>query len=112
MLLNSEKLFLPFKGLYQSHSLLTGDTMKQYNYLNQLIVRYLFTVLAVVLLGVNVMADTVWNAGDATVSDLLTESNWSNGAPVTADNPGFINGGQLAFPRRVISRAAAVKTSR
>ena len=95
MLLNSEKLFLPFEGLNQSPSLIKGDTMKQYNYFNQLIVRYLFTILAVVLLGANALADTVWTAGDATVADLLTESNWSNGAPVTADNPGFINGGTI-----------------
>ena len=65
--------------------------MKKYSSFNQLIVRYLFTILAVVLLGANVMADTVWNAGDATVDDLLTESNWSNGSPVTADNPGVVN---------------------
>ncbi len=96
MLLNSEKLFLPFEGLNQSLSLYCkkGETMKKYSSFNQLIVRYLFTILAVVLLGANssVLADTVWTAGDATVSDLLTDSNWSNGAPVTADNPGYING--------------------
>ncbi|MBQ3351039.1 MAG: autotransporter-associated beta strand repeat-containing protein [Thermoguttaceae bacterium] len=54
-------------------------------------------VLSFVLLGANssALADTVWTAGDTTVADLLTESNWDNGAPVTADNPGFINGGTI-----------------
>ena len=52
-------------------------------------------VLSFVLLGANAYADTVWNAGDATVDDLLTESNWSNGSPVTADNPGFITGNAI-----------------
>ena len=69
--------------------------MKKYSSFNQLIVRYLFTILAVVLLGANALADTVWTAGDATVDDLLTESNWSNGSPVTADNPGFITGNAI-----------------
>ena len=69
--------------------------MKKYSSFNQLIVRYLFTILAVVLLGANAYADRVWNAGDATVDDLLTESNWSNGSPVTADNPGFITGNAI-----------------
>ena len=71
--------------------------MKKYSSFNQLIVRYLFMVLSFVLLGANssALADTVWTAGDTTVADLLTESNWDNGAPVTADNPGFINGGTI-----------------
>ena len=69
--------------------------MKKYSSFNQLIVRYLFMVLSFVLLGANAYADTVWNAGDATVDDLLTESNWSNGSPVTADNPGFITGNAI-----------------
>ena len=81
----------------QSHSLLTGDTMKQYIFINRFKVQFFITILAVVFLGANssALADTVWTAGDATVSDLLTDSNWSNGSPVTADNPGFINGGTI-----------------
>ena len=71
--------------------------MKQYTFFNRFKVQFFITILAVVLLGANssALADTVWTAGDATVSDLLTESNWDNGAPVTADNPGFINGGTI-----------------
>ncbi|MBR5709870.1 MAG: autotransporter-associated beta strand repeat-containing protein [Thermoguttaceae bacterium] len=68
--------------------------MKQYTYFNRFKVQFFITILAVVLLGANssALADTVWSAGDTTVTDLLNASNWDNGAPVTASNPGFING--------------------
>ena len=42
------------------------------------------------------LADTVWNAGSATVDDLLNESYWDNGAPVTLGNPGYIDEGTIS----------------
>ena len=42
------------------------------------------------------LADTVWNAGSATVDDLLNESYWTNGAPVTLGNWGYINEGTIS----------------
>ena len=68
--------------------------MKQYTYFNRFKVQFFITILAIVLLGANssALADTVWSAGSTTVTDLLTDSTWSNGTPVTADNPGYING--------------------
>ena len=39
------------------------------------------------------LADTYWsNTAPASVTDLLNADNWTNGAPTTADNPGFITG--------------------
>ena len=39
------------------------------------------------------LADTLWSdAAPASVTDLLNADNWDNGAPTTADNPGFITG--------------------
>ena len=57
------------------------------------------SLIAIVTLLVGVcsvtMAETVWNAGSATVDDLLNESYWDNGAPVSLDNPGVINDGTI-----------------
>ena len=44
------------------------------------------------LVSASVQADTFWSTETpATVSDLLNADNWSNGAPVTEGNPGFID---------------------
>ena len=51
--------------------------------------------IAIVTLCAVTLADTVWTAGSTTVDDLLNESNWSNGAPTSLDNPGVINEGTI-----------------
>ncbi|MBQ6615970.1 MAG: PEP-CTERM sorting domain-containing protein [Thermoguttaceae bacterium] len=51
--------------------------------------------IAIVTLCAVTLADTVWTAGSTTVDDLLNESNWSNGAPTSLDNPGVINDGTI-----------------
>ncbi|MBR5160079.1 MAG: hypothetical protein IKW80_00510, partial [Thermoguttaceae bacterium] len=41
------------------------------------------------------IADTMWNTEYTSVEDLLSEYYWTNGAPVTLGNPGYINEGTI-----------------
>ena len=61
--------------------------------------RSLFCIAAAALLfyaiSVPAIADTMWNTEYTSVEDLLSEYYWTNGAPVTLGNPGYINEGTI-----------------
>ena len=54
-------------------------------------VAILILVATLINMVASVQAETFWTAGATSVGDLLTAENWSNGAPVTAGNLGYID---------------------